>query len=61
MGGDKMFDEFGKILENRHEHIKDLKYSKDKRVFGYLCSYVPEALLFSAGATLLESLIVTSL
>jgi benzoyl-CoA reductase subunit C len=50
MQGEKMFSKFEEILENRHEHIKHLKISKDKRVIGYLCSYVPEELLYAAGA-----------
>jgi benzoyl-CoA reductase subunit C len=45
-----MFNKFEEIIQNRHEHIKHLKASKDKRVIGYLCSYVPEELIYAAGA-----------
>ena len=44
-----MFEKFKEIVENRHEHIRYLKESQKRRVMGYLCSYVPEELIYAAG------------
>jgi benzoyl-CoA reductase subunit C len=44
-----MFKQFEDIVKNRHEHIRQLKTSEGKRAMGYLCSYVPEELIYAAG------------
>ncbi len=44
-----MFSRFREIVENRHDHAKTLKETKDKKLIGYLCSYVPEEIIYAAG------------
>jgi benzoyl-CoA reductase subunit C len=44
-----MFDYFKDIVEKRHEQAREFK-SQGKKVIGYLCSYVPEELIYAAGA-----------
>lgn len=44
-----MFSHFREILENRHDHARRLKEEKNKAVMGYLCSYVPEEIIYAAG------------
>jgi len=45
-----MFQKLMDIVENRHEHAKQLKEKKNKDIFGYLCTYVPEEIVYAAGA-----------
>ena len=44
-----MFTGFKEIVENRHEHIRNLRAQRNKKVIAYLCSYVPEELIYAAG------------
>jgi benzoyl-CoA reductase subunit C len=44
-----MFDYFKESIEKRHEHARELK-RQGKKLIGYLCSYVPEELIYAAGA-----------
>lgn len=44
-----MFDYFKDKVENHHEHARELK-KQGKKLIGYLCSYVPEELIYAAGA-----------
>ena len=45
-----MSTEFGSLVENRHEAVKDWKEKNKKQAVGYLCCVVPEALIYAAGA-----------
>lgn len=40
---------FNKVLDDRHEWIKEYKEASGKMVAGYFCDYVPEEVLFAAG------------
>ena len=44
-----MFSYFDAIIEDRHKHARELKARKDKKIFGYLCSYAPEEIVYAAG------------
>jgi len=44
-----MFDYFKDKVKNHHEHARELK-KQGKKLIGYLCSYVPEELIYAAGA-----------
>jgi len=44
-----MFSRFEEIIANRHEHARQLGREKNKKIFGYLCSYVPEEIIYAAG------------
>lgn len=44
-----MFSGFAEIIDHRHDHIKDLSAQLDKPVLGYMCSYVPEEIIYAAG------------
>ena len=44
-----MFSYFKDIVDNRHDHAKSLKKKKNKKIIGYLCSYVPEEIIYAAG------------
>lgn len=44
-----MFSPFKEIVENRHDHAKKLKETKNRKLIGYLCSYVPEEIIYAAG------------
>lgn len=44
-----MFSYFKNIVDNPHEHAQGLKKEKDKKIMGYLCSYVPEEIIYAAG------------
>ncbi len=41
------FSFFQDIIQNRHERAKE--YSRDRRLIGYFCDFVPEELLHAAG------------
>ncbi len=44
-----MIDEFKRIYENRHEYIKEWKgKNPDRKILGYLCTYMPEEILYAA-------------
>ncbi|MDY6880625.1 MAG: 2-hydroxyacyl-CoA dehydratase family protein [Desulfatiglans sp.] len=45
-----MFSEFEAIVRDRYGHAKELKERTGKQIFGYLCSYVPEEIIYAAGA-----------
>ncbi len=42
-------DKFGDWVENRHEYAKEWKRKTGGKVVGYLCSYIPEEILYAAG------------
>lgn len=44
-----MFSQFKEIIDNRHEHAKQIGKQKNKKIFGYLCSYMPEEIVYAAG------------
>jgi benzoyl-CoA reductase subunit C len=44
-----VFEEFRKIVAQRHEYAQDWKEKTGGKVFGYLCSYVPEEVMYAAG------------
>ena len=44
-----MFSYFRDIVDNRHRHAQDLKERKGKKIIGYMCSYVPEEIIYAAG------------
>lgn len=44
-----MFSYFKDIVENRHEHARKIKSDKNKKLIAYLCSYVPEEIIYAAG------------
>lgn len=45
--GQADFSYFQDIVRNRHERA--VEYSKDSKVFGYFCDFVPEEILHAAG------------
>ena len=45
-----MFSEFEAIVSDRYGHARELKERTQKQIFGYLCSYVPEEIIYAAGA-----------
>jgi len=44
-----MFSYFKDIVDNRHDHAQSLQKKKSKKIIGYLCSYVPEEIIYAAG------------
>ncbi len=42
------FDQFKKVFETHHDYARDWKKKTGGKVFGYLCSYVPEEILYAA-------------
>lgn len=44
-----MFKELELIINERHSHAKQLKARTNKGIIGYLCSYVPEEIIYAAG------------
>ena len=44
-----MFKEFRKIVKQRHEYARDWKKRTGGKVIGYLCTNVPEPLIYAAG------------
>jgi len=44
-----MFKELELIVNDRHNHAKQLKVRTNKGIIGYLCSYVPEEIIYAAG------------
>jgi len=45
---DKIIEKFRDITENTHEYAKSLK-EKGHRLAGYMCTHVPEEILYAAG------------
>ncbi len=43
------FDQFKKIFEKRHQYARDWQARTGGKVFGYLCTYVPEEIIYAAG------------
>ena len=44
-----MIDDFKKIYENRHAYIDDWKKKNpDRKILGYMCTYMPEEILYAA-------------
>lgn len=41
-------ERFRELFENRKGILQDLKEQTDKLIFGYLCTYVPEEILYAA-------------
>lgn len=39
-----------KVLDNRHQYAQEWKRTKKGKVIGYLCTYVPEEIIYAAGA-----------
>jgi len=44
-----MMKGFKAIIENRHEYAKSLKQRKGQLLAGYMCTHVPEEILYAAG------------
>jgi benzoyl-CoA reductase subunit C len=44
-----MFERFLEAVENRHEYARAWKARTGGQVFGYMCTYLPEEILFAAG------------
>ena len=45
-----MIEDFKKIYENRHEYALDWKKKNPgRKVLGYMCTYMPEEILYAAG------------
>jgi benzoyl-CoA reductase subunit C len=44
-----MMKGFKAIIENRHEYAKSLKQRQGKLLAGYMCTHVPEEILYAAG------------
>ena len=44
-----MIEDFKRIYDNRHEYIEDWKKKNpDRKVLGYMCTYMPEEILYAA-------------
>jgi len=45
-----MIKNFKEVYEKRHEYARDWKEkNSDKKILGYMCSYVPEEIFYAAG------------
>ena len=44
-----MLEKFREISQNRHEYARDWKKQTGRKVFGYMCTYLPEELVYAAG------------
>ncbi|MBI4288607.1 MAG: 2-hydroxyacyl-CoA dehydratase [Chloroflexi bacterium] len=44
-----MLEKFQEISDNRHQYAQDWKARTGKKVFGYMCTYAPEELIYAAG------------
>ena len=42
-------ERFRELFANRHERLQELKEKTGDLIFGYLCTYVPEEILYAAG------------
>src|SRR5512139_2794828 len=54
-GSDAIIERFRQITENRHDYAKSLK-GKGQLLAGYMCTHVPEEILYAAGITPLRIL-----
>jgi benzoyl-CoA reductase subunit C len=45
---DKIFTQFHEWIDNRHEYAKTWKEKTGNKIAGYLCTYVPEEILYAA-------------
>jgi benzoyl-CoA reductase subunit C len=45
---DKIFTQFHEWIDNRHEYAKAWKEKTGNKIAGYLCTYVPEEILYAA-------------
>lgn len=43
-------DEFSDIVRDRHQYARDWKSRTGGKVVGYLCTYMPEEIIYAAGA-----------
>jgi len=48
-GSNAIIEHFGYIIENRHEYAKSLSQRKGQLLAGYMCTHVPEEILYAAG------------
>jgi benzoyl-CoA reductase subunit C len=44
-----VFEEFRRIIEQRHDYAREWKKKTGGKVIGYFCSNVPEPLIYAAG------------
>jgi benzoyl-CoA reductase subunit C len=44
-----MIEKFEDIYRNRHQYAKDWKVRTGGKVLGYLCTYIPEEIVYAAG------------
>ncbi len=44
-----MFEKFRNVVNNRHRYARDWKKRTGRKVVGYLCTCVPEELIYAAG------------
>ena len=44
-----MIEKFEDIYKNRHQYVKDWKARTGGKVLGYLCTYIPEEIVYAAG------------
>jgi benzoyl-CoA reductase subunit C len=45
---EEIFQKFRDWIDNRHEYAKEWKERTNKKIVGYLCTYVPEEILYAA-------------
>ena len=50
-GSDAIIERFRHITENAHEYAKSLSRGKGRSLAGYMCTHVPEEILYAAGIT----------
>ncbi len=43
-----MFEKFFEVIKGRHEYAREWKARTGKPVFGYMCTYLPEEILYAA-------------
>lgn len=45
----RITDTFGRVVANRHAYAQQWKAASGSKMLGYLCTYVPEELIYAAG------------
>ncbi len=45
----KIFDRFQEVIDKRHEYARDWKARTGGKVFGNMCIYVPQEIIYAAG------------
>lgn len=45
-----VFERFHEVVENRHDYAQEWKARTGGKVIGFLCTYVPEEIIYAAGA-----------